>query len=136
MNLLMAFFLMAGAGQAAPVTVETASGSWDNLPQLNQRGSNHLNHGAIVEVHQAAIADGCRLPGQLGRELNLNLSFAAQFDPDGTVTRILLPKLDCPKAEGLLGGVLVEMIRGGDYRPSGANPEGWYQGVLRFTSSQ
>jgi hypothetical protein len=136
MNILLASLLLLGTEPAPSVTVETATGNWDNLPQLQYRGTNHLNHGLITEAHEAAIAGGCKLPGQQGRELNLNLSFAAQFGADGRVSRILLPKMDCPRAEAVLGGALVEMINGGDYRPGGSNPEGWYQGVLRFSSSQ
>lgn len=136
MSVLTMLILLLGAQPAQSVTVETAVGNWDNLPKLEARGPDHLNHGAILEVHQAAIEAKCRLPGQRGGDLHLNLPFAAQFGPDGALNRILLPKLDCPRAEGILGGVLVEMIKGGDYRPSGENLAGWYQGVLSFTSEQ
>ena len=49
------------------------------------------------------------------------MSFAAQFSRDGTLNRIVMPKLNCPEAEGILGGVLLKMVQSGDYRPDGSN---------------
>lgn len=135
MRLLIAAALLLAAAPAAAVTVESATGDWSGLPKLKFIGTNHLNHGAIIEAHEAALAGKCQLPGQQGRDLDLNLSFAVQFGADGTLQRVLLPKLDCPRAEGVLGGAIVEMINGGDYRPTGVNAEGWYQGTLRFSST-
>jgi hypothetical protein len=33
----------------------------------------------------------------------------------------------------VLGGAVLEMLQGGDYRPTGKNPDGWYQGDLSFS---
>lgn len=60
------------------------------------------------------------------------MSFAARFQPDGTPTRVLLPKLDCPEAEGILGGILLKMIHRCDHRHDGSNQDGWYRGELSF----
>ena len=76
------------------------------------------------------------LPGRSGRmkkELNLSLSFAAQFQPDGTLNRVVLPKLNCPEGEGVIGGAILEMMKGGDYRPTGKNLDGWYRGQFSFS---
>jgi hypothetical protein len=86
----------------------------------------------MVRLHEIASGGQCRLPGYLGNRLDLRLSFAAQFDPDGTLRHVLIPKLDCPEAEGIVGGALLEMMQGGDYRPTGKNPDGWYQGSFTF----
>ena len=120
------------AASAPPVTVQAATGDWSQLPQLSQRGYNHLNTKMMVRLHEIASQGVCRLPGYLGNRLDLRLSFAAQFDPDGTLRRVLIPKLDCPEAEGIVGGALLEMMQGGDYKPTGKNPDGWYQGSFTF----
>jgi len=125
-------FMALIAASAPPITVETATGDWSKLPQLSQRGYDHLNTKMMVRLHEIASHGQCRLPGYLGNRLDLRLSFAAQFDPDGTLRRVVIPKLDCPEAEGIVGGALVEMMHGGDYRPTGKNPDGWYQGSFTF----
>jgi hypothetical protein len=60
------------------------------------------------------------------------MSFAAQFGEDGNLHQIVIPKLNCPKAEAVIGGTLQEMIEGGDYKPTGQSPSGWYRGDLSF----
>jgi hypothetical protein len=120
------------AASAPPVTVEAATGDWSQLPQLSNRGYDHLNTKMMVKLHEIASQRQCQLPGYLGNRLDLRISFAAHFDPDGTLRRIVIPKLNCPEAESVIGGALLEMMKGGDYRPTGKNPDGWYQGKLTF----
>lgn len=135
MNLLssLSLFLAAAAGSPSPVTVETADGDWSNLPRLQARGYDHFNSDFMVRLHQIASQGQCRLPGYSGNRLDLRLSFAAQFDRGGSLNRIVIPKLNCPEAEGLIGGALLEMMSGGDYRPTGKNPDGWYRGEFSFS---
>jgi hypothetical protein len=122
------------AASAPPVSVETADGDWSKLPMLSQRGYDHLNTKMMVKLQEIASQGQCRFPGQyLGTKLDLRMSFAAQYDTDGTLRRIVIPKMNCPEGEGVLGGALLEMMKGGDYRPTGKNPDGWYQGALTFT---
>jgi hypothetical protein len=135
MNLLLPFTLLlaAAAGSPAQPTVETAVGDWSKLPSLETRVSENLNTKAMARLHAIARDGECSLPGYAKGNLVMRLSFAAQFDPAGSLQRILLPKLDCPEAEGIIGGALLAMVKGGDYRPTGKNPDGWYQGQLNFT---
>lgn len=137
MNLLgtIALILALAAGPPSTVTVQTADGDWSNLPSLQSRGYDHLNSDYMTRLHQIASEGQCRLPGYSGSTLDLNLSFAAQYDPGGKLQRIVLPKLNCPEAEGVIGGALLDMMRGGDYRPTGKNPEGWYRGQFAFSFS-
>lgn len=134
MRHLLALPLSAALAAASvpSVTVETAEGDWSNLPRLTHAGSDHLNTNAMVRLHEIASQGQCSLPGYSGRRLDLRLSFAAQFDPDGTLRRVVLPKLNCPEAEGIIGGAVLEMMKGGDYRPTGKNPDGWYRGNFTF----
>jgi len=115
-------------------TVEALNFDWSYLPPLKQIGSDHLSTKAIVRLHEIASQGECQIPGYVPgrRRLDFKVSFAAQYDPDGTLRRIVIPKLSCPEAEGVLGGALLEMMKRGDYRPTGKNPDGWYVGNLGF----
>jgi hypothetical protein len=87
----------------------------------------------MVRLHQIASQGECDLPGYAGSRLDLRLSFAARYGPGGSLQRIVIPNLNCPQAEGIIGGALLEMMEGGDYRPTGKNPQGWYQGQFAFS---
>jgi hypothetical protein len=118
---------------AASPTVEVANGDWSYLPVMRQRSNEHLSDKAIFRLHEIAQAGKCRLPGRFnGTRLDFGLSFAAQFNPDGSLNRIVMPRLGCPEAEGILGGVLLKMLQSGDYKPDGSSDEGWYRGELTF----
>jgi len=134
MQHLLALPLLAALAAAStpPVPVQTADGDWSKLPRLEQRGYDHLDTKVMARLHEIASQGQCSLPGYSGRRLDLRLSFAAQFDPDGTLRRVVLPKLNCAEAEGIIGGALLEMMEGGDYRPTGKNPDGWYRGNFSF----
>ena len=135
MKLLLSLYLALGltAGSASPVVVETATGDWSQLPRLKTLGSDHLHTKVMVRLHQIASQGQCSLPGYSAGRLDLRISFAAQYDPGGSLQRIILPKLNCPEAEGLIGGAVLEMMRGGDYRRTGKSPEGWYRGQFTFS---
>ena len=51
---------------------------------------------------------------------------------DGSLKTIVIPRYNCPEAEGVIGGALLEMMQGGDYKPTGKNPDGWYRGNFGF----
>ncbi len=123
------------AASPAPVTVETAISDWSYLPPLSVHGYDHLNVKMMAKLHDLASHGQCRLPGYSDGKLDLRLSFAVQYAPSGALQRIVLPKLNCPEAESVVGGTLLEMLQAGDYRPTGANEDGWYQGDLSFTYS-
>ncbi|HEX8842940.1 MAG TPA: hypothetical protein VF757_11670 [Sphingomicrobium sp.] len=131
--LCLAALLGLTAASPAPVTVETATGDWSYLPSLSVRGYDHLNLKMMAKLHEIASHGQCTLPGYSEGKLDLRLSFAVQYDPKGTLQRVVLPKLNCPEAESVVGGTVLEMLQGGDYRPTGANEDGWYKGDLSFT---
>ena len=136
MKLLLALALLAIPVPAASASVETAYGDWSNLPPLQHRGYQHLGSNMMQRLSEISKEGTCVLPGRSVRyanEFDLSLSFAAHFQADGTLTRIILPKLNCPEAEGLIGGALLEMVRRGDYRPTGKNLDGWYRGHFGFS---
>jgi hypothetical protein len=136
MKHLLAMALLFATAPAAAASVETAKGDWSKLPALSHRGYDHLSTKMMQKLFEISSEGKCVLPGRYGgvkSELNLSLSFAAQFQPDGTLNRVVLPKLNCPEGEGVIGGAILEMVRGGDYKPTGKNPDGWYQGQFSFS---
>jgi hypothetical protein len=136
MKHLLALALLMAPVPAASASVETAIGNWSHLPALHHRGYDHLSSKMMQKLFEISSEGKCVLPGRAGRmksELHLNLSFAAHFEPNGTLTRIILPKLNCPEAEGVIGGALLEMVKAGDYKPTGKNLEGWYRGQFGFS---
>ena len=135
-HLLVLALLAVPVPAAAAVSVETANGDWSKLPALHHRGYDHLSTKMMQKLFEISSEGKCVLPGRSGRmkkELNLSLSFAAQFQPDGTLNRVVLPKLNCPEGEGVIGGAILEMMQGGDYRPTGKNLDGWYRGQFSFS---
>jgi len=129
----VALLIAAFSMPASAVTVEAANGDWSKLPQLSQRGYNHLNEKMQAKLFEIAESNKC--PSFLlnqGR-LNFSVTFATQYSPDGALQRLVLPKLDCDEAESVVGGALLEMLQAGDYAPTGKSAAGWYRGGLEFS---
>jgi hypothetical protein len=133
MQLLFPLMLALTTASASPVIVETAGGDWSRLPNLQVLGSDHLHTKVMVRLHQIASQGQCSLPGYSAGRLDLRISFAAQYDQGGSLQRIVLPKLNCPEAEGIIGGALLDMMRGGDYGRTGKGADGWYRGQFAFS---
>jgi hypothetical protein len=125
--------LVAISTPAAAVTVETASGDWSKLPQMSQRGYDHLSEKMQAKLYEIAESKQCPSFTLNQGRLNFRIGFAAQYAVDGSFSRLILPKLDCPEAESVTGGAILEMIQAGDYAPTGKSGNGWYQGTLGFT---
>ncbi len=135
MKTLRAFSLLLAAAStpAMAVTVEAASGDWTKLPQLDQRGYGHLTEKMQAKLYEIAEAKKCPAFALDQGRLNFRIGFATQYGADGTLSRLILPKLGCPEAESVAGGALLEMLQGGDYAPTGKSTNGWYQGTLGFS---
>ena len=123
--------VLAAASPAQP-TVEVATGDWSQLPQLEPVSYDHLSSAIMSKVYQIGREHKCKLPGQSANRIDLSISFAAQFDSNGQLKRLLVPQLNCPEAESWIGGTLVKSLQGGDFRRPVANPEGWYRGDFSF----
>lgn len=115
-----------------PPTVEVATGDWSQLPKLEPVSYDHLSAAIMTKLYEIGREHRCRLPGQSGSHIDMSISFAAQFSPDGELKRLLVPALNCPEAESWIGGTLVKSLKGGDFRRPVSNPEGWYRGDLSF----
>jgi hypothetical protein len=118
---------------AAAVSVETAAGDWSKLPQLSQRGYQHLNEKMQAKLYEIAESKQCSAFGLKEGRLDFSVTFAVQYAPDGSLVRLVMPKLDCPEAESVVGGTLLEMLQAGDYAPTAKSSAGWYKGGLGFS---
>ena len=125
--------LLATTTAAATPSVESANGDWSKLPQLSQRGYEHLNEKMMAKLYEIAESKQCPSFALSQGRLDFRIGFATQYDTAGILTRIVIPKLDCPEAESVAGGTVVEMLEAGDYLPTGKSRNGWYQGTLGFS---
>jgi hypothetical protein len=130
---ILSLLMGVSSTQAIAVTVEVASGDWSNLPQLSQRGYEHLNEKMQAKLYEIASTQQCPSFKLVQDRLDVRWSFAVQYAADGTLNRVILPKLDCAGAESVAGGALLEMLQAGDYAPTGKSVNGWYQGTLGFS---
>jgi hypothetical protein len=130
---VVSLLLAVASAPAAAVTVESATGNWTKLPQLSQRGYEHLSEKIQAKLYEIAESKQCPAFTLNQGRLDFRIGFATQYAPDGSLSRLLLPKLDCPEAEGVAGGAILEMVQAGDYAPTGKSANGWYQGTLGFS---
>ena len=136
MRVLCALSLLiatAVPAQAGPVSVEAANGDWSKLPQLSQRGYDHLSEKMQAKLYEIAESKRCPAFTLKQGRLDFRVGFATQYASDGTLSRLILPQIDCAEALSVTGGTILEMIQAGDYAPAGKSANGWYQGTLGFT---
>jgi hypothetical protein len=131
--LVLLLMMWMPTAASASVQVETATGDWKNLPQLNQRGYNHLPEKMQAKLFEIAQSMNCPSFRLSQGRLDFRIGFAVQYDSAGSLTRVLLPNLGCPAAESVAGGAVLEMLNAGDYARSGESSTGWYQGTLGFS---
>ena len=124
-------FLALVAASAPPVSVIAGKGDWSHLPPIRDNGTQHQSKNLMLALNDIATSHECALPGFKGTRFDFNMSFAALFDDNGNLLQIVIPKLNCPKAESVIGGTLKEMILVGDYRPT-YRTTAWYRGELSF----
>jgi hypothetical protein len=127
--------LAASATASAATSVVVADNDFRWLPMLESRGTFGLTPDAITSIHQLVLDGQCKLEGlEDERNLDMQVPFAAHFQPDGVLDKIVIKRLGCPKVEGILGGVLLDMFARGEFRATGANQDGWYRSELNFSS--
>jgi hypothetical protein len=134
MKCFLGLSLLLASASAAATSVEVANNDFAWLPPLQSRGNSGLTAEAITTIHQLVRDGQCKIEGQSGPDLDMSVPFAAHFTPDGSLDKIVIKRLGCPKVEGILGGVLLEMFARGEFRATGANEDGWYRSQLSFAS--
>lgn len=131
--LAVPLLLAATAATQPQPTVEVATGDWSQLPALEHRSNDHLGSNGMARVFQIANHRQCSIPGYSYRKLDLRMSFAVEYRPDGKPARIVIPALNCPEAEAIIGGAVAAMVKGGDYAPAHFTTDQlWYRGTLIY----
>ena len=122
------------AASIKSATVEAVEGDWSYLPRLYEEQHAELISDAAGKIHRNAISAGCNIEGLNRKQLDMNLPFAAQFQSDGSLKRLVFRRLNCPQVEGVVADLLLKMIEAEELKPTGHNADGWYQGELSFLS--
>lgn len=137
-NVIAAALLLVPAPLAAAsirsATVEAVEGDWSHLPYLYEERHAALISDAAGKIHRNAVSAGCKFDGLNRKQLDMALPFAAQFQSDGSLTRLVFKRLNCPQVEGVVADLLLKMIEAEELKPTGRNADGWYQGELSFLS--
>ena len=132
MKALLAAALLIGATQAQAVSVETASGDWGQVPKLKFRGDT-LNNAVVEKIHSLIEKGTCVIPGQSKKKIDMAVPFLVHYGKDGAADRLVIAKLGCAEAEGVIGGALATLVDQGAYQATGENPGGWYRHQVSFS---
>lgn len=120
---------------AAPAysQVSTATGNWENIPRVTKRGNQSYSAFAMTKL-DAALTSDCMKRERRNQIVDVSIPFLIEFGSDKSVKRVVVKKLDCPQAEALIGGVVLELAKTGEYRPTGENQANWYRGEIELSS--
>jgi hypothetical protein len=130
--LVAAAALYASAGDPE---VSVASGDWGNIPAIAQVGDLQISDQFANQLISAVAANNCASAGT-PKHVNVAVPFLVQFTPQGQLERVVVHRIDCPAVEMIVGSVVLNMAKAGNYRPTGKNIEGWYLGRFEFESRQ
>ena len=131
----LALAMLAAAGTAPAQKVETAEGDWSDLPLMRFVDTANISPSSVLEIQKLVTSGQCQLAGVSKRKLDMTVPFLVRFSPSGNVEHVVLRKLGCPKAETILAGAVLAMLKARAFRPTGENQTGWYRSELSFASS-
>ena len=133
MKHLWATALLLAAAPAAAQTVETATGDWSNIPQMQHQVGATIDADVITAIAELIDRAECTIPGQRRGRLDMSVPFLAQFKADGSLDRLVVHSVGCARAEGLLAGELLRLVQSGAFAPAGERREGWFRGEVSFS---
>ena len=134
-TLFLACAFLALAGPATAQRVDVAEGDWSNLPAMRFTALEAISPEAVLKVQELVTKGECALAGVSKRRIDMTIPFLVRFSPTGAVEHLVLRKLGCAKAEGILAGALLSLLKAGTFKPTGENMTGWYRSELSFASS-
>ena len=133
MNHVWTIPLVAAAAPVAAQTVETASGDWSNIPEMRQQVSATADPTTIAAIAQLIDRGECTIAGQRRGRLDMRVPFLVQFKADGSIDRLVVHSLGCPRAEGLVAGEVLRLVQSGGFAPTGDRREGWFRSEVGFS---
>lgn len=132
-RLLMMSLLLISAPAIAAETIMAASGDWSQVPEIQARGVHRMGGTAIDEIEKLAKSGECAVPGLTRKRIDLTVPFVLEFSPGGDVETVVVRKLGCDRLESIMGGVILQLAKAGEYRPTGENELGWYRSEISFS---
>lgn len=131
-------FLLAAAaalplGAAGAQTVETGTGDWSAMPEMQPRNEYFMSDQSMDEIEDIARRQVCNVPGVAPVGVSLDVPFAVKFDANGAAQRVVVRDMGCHDLEMVLGRVLAQLTNAGEYRPTGSSRNGWYRSRLSFS---
>ena len=135
MKHLFAAALLFAAAPAAAQTVETATGDWSNIPEMQQLSGASIEPNVIAAIAETMHYRECVIEGQHRTNVDVDMPFLVLFKADGTVDRLVIRPLGCPRAEGLLAGAVLRLVQRGGFTPQGQRRQGWFRGHVGFAIS-
>jgi hypothetical protein len=88
----------------------------------------------VLKVQELVTSGECTLAGVSKRRIDMTVPFIVRFSPAGRgACRSAQARL-C-KAEGVLAGAVLGLLKAGTFKPTGKNLTGWYRSELSFASS-
>jgi len=130
--LAAAMALLLGSTPASATTVEVGTGDWRNVPMMQHFGEA-LDSNSVAAIYEMVESGECVMPGQRKGKLDMTVPFIVLFTPSGTVDRLVIEKMGCTKAEGIIAGALLKLIDARAFRPSRGRREGWFKGEVSFS---
>ena len=135
MKHILAAVVFLAAAPAAAQTIETATGDWRNIPRLQQAGSS-IDPETVSAIVEMAENGECTLTSRRGRNLDVDVAFLVQYNAQGSIDRLVLEPLGCTRADGVLAGAVLRLLRNGGFAPEGGRREGWFRGQVGFAHSE
>ena len=133
-HIVTAAFLLAATPVAAQ-TIQTAGGDWSNIPEMRQQVGATVDGDAVAAIAEMVDRGECTIAGQRRGNLDMSVPFLVKFNADGTIDQIVVHSIGCARAEGLLAGAAIRMMRQRAFEPAGGPHEGWFRGELSFAHS-
>ena len=128
--ILAALLMSTSSTQAGQLSV--AAGDWSNIPLAAKMGQQSFSSYNMAMIDNALIGE-CKLRDKYS-DAELNVPFLIEFAADGSVSQVVVQRLNCPTAESMIGSAVLQLAKQGEYRPTGENQTGWYRGEFSMVS--
>lgn len=125
----------AAAAPAAAQTVQTGTADWNALPQARMRHSyaQYIDQNHVTLWTEQVLKSGqCNVKGMRPDRFDIDVPYAVLVQPDGTVTRILIPDMGCAGLNTIVGSTVMDIVKAGAFKPTGEKQAYWYGDRLAF----
>ncbi|MFL6775456.1 MAG: hypothetical protein ACJ8FN_03590 [Sphingomicrobium sp.] len=119
---------------AAQSTIPVEVGHFDpaNFPQA-KRVDRRIPQAELVRRVDAILADKeCTFTGQSKDSYDIVAPYAVLIGESGAASKIVVKDLGCPAIETLVGQVVNELVKAGDFRNNTTGGEHWYVSEIGF----